>query len=64
MVAWNASLFLNAVLSIINGGIDISILAKISCEVAVIFDTDIIAEVGLQLTFVPSHSPNKIEKMC
>jgi len=51
----------------IKGGIDISVLAKISCEAAVIFDTDIIAEVGLQLTLVPSHSPNnvdEIDKIC
>jgi hypothetical protein len=41
----------------IKGGIDISVLTKIGCEVAIIFDTDIIAEVGLQLTLVPSHVP-------
>jgi hypothetical protein len=43
-LAGNASLFLKVVLRMIKGGIDISVFAKI-------FDTDIIAQVGLTIDF-------------
>lgn len=44
MLVGGISLFLKVVLSLfIKGGIDISVLAKISCEVVVIFDTDCIS---------------------